>query len=221
MNISPMGKIVFFSLGAFLILGLVVWMVFSWEDEARKPKPLKSLSSTVAEDVAYYEKGERFPRATCSACRVGKLKVGLFALGGFNTLEIDNLVVNIPANKNINALHVRQSRRDATVENGGEHIGEELVEEFDLKPLLELAKTKKRFSGIRISGLEINRTEDDSLVPILRMDELKNKGRDILLSNVTIYKNGVAEEVGEAQLLLKPTPQIVWRDQAIAIDDLI
>lgn len=184
-------------------VGILVWLALNLDvDKGREKTGFKHLSGTIAENFVYEAKNEKFPRASCSACRTGKIKMGHFSLGGLNSIEFDDLVVNLPK-KVPNTLSKTNTQQSSS--------GQEVMNSFGFADLAKsLGKNGVRFSGIKVNRFELNCMDGDKLNHILKAELLKNEGKRIILANVVLYDKDEVVEINKATLELKPIPRIVW-----------
>jgi len=161
---------------------------------------MKRLSYTVAEGLVYKAHNEPFPRASCDACRTGKLKAGVFSLGAFDVIEFDNLVVNIPPSP------AETNRKDSAFGDRS------VMESLDLNPLLAISKikTKRKFYGIKVNGFRLNIMDGDLLRPMASARLVKNSGKRIVLNDVSLFLDDGETHLPEAELVLKPSLAIKW-----------
>lgn len=205
------------------IFGFAIWGALNLTVEEPKPSGLKVLSGTVAEGFSYRSSKEKFPRATCGACRYGKMKLGVISIGALNVLEFDDLVVNLPSSPQYagqtNGVSATSEASQATQ---GDAVTSEVVDAFNLKPLLsQLPKGLKRnLAGFRINRFVLNRMEGDELKLVVSAERVKSKGRRIFLYGVMLARNGMVEKLSSAELLLKPRIKLVWSEEAWDIGDL-
>lgn len=206
----PTWRILLLSLAFLGAVGLAMWVVTTYDssDDRKGAGGYKKLSGTVAEGFVYRSGRESHPRVTCSACRVGKLKVGLVSLGAFNAIEFDDLVVNIPE-----SIGCEKTFDSSEIERGKKTETDAVVQALNLKPVMAMARVEaKKFTGIRISKLQINKMTSKGLKPILAADVLKNSGRRLVLRNVVLHKDDHPLSVSEAELKINPGVCLVWRD---------
>ena len=192
----------------FAIVFGVIWFSPSpVKNPAKTGDGTKKLSRTLAEGLSYHEGSEPFPRASCDACRVGKVKAGIFSLSAFNTIEFDNLVVNVSEDADLESKH-----KEGAVQDEGKVSGDEMANVFDPKPFLSLSGiiAKKKFHGIKINGFSLNAIRDGTLLPVVNAGRLRNSGKKIVLENVTIYDDGFTTRVDRANLKLKPYIAVTW-----------
>ena len=191
----------------FAAAAALAWLAASRSTGVQPPAAgMKRLSGTVAERLVYRVPSEPFPRASCDACRMGRLKAGPFSLGAFNVVEFDDLVVNIPpGGLGGNA----EEHGNATLS------GSSFAEALNLKPLVGMSQSqgggrKMKFHGIKINGFALNKMEGRELVPIASAATVRNSRRTIVLQDVVLRRNGAEERIAEAKLELKPRVAIVW-----------
>ena len=212
-------RILLLSLAFLGSVGLAMWAVTAY-DSANGRKGAggyKKLSGTVAEGFVYRSGLEPHPRVTCSACRVGKLKLGLVSLGAFNTIEFDDLVVNIPE-----SIGNKKTLGSCEVERGKKTETDAVLQALNLEPIMTMARVKaKKFAGIRISKLRINKMSPEGLKPILAADSLKNSGKRLVLRNVVLHRDDLPLRVSEAELAINPRVSIVWRDGSWDLTELL
>lgn len=194
------------------ILGLALWVSVAYQPDGGENagNGYKRLSGTVAEGFAYRVGRERHPRVTCSACRVGKMKLGLVSLGAFNTVEIDDLVINIPEAATKTSSNRRTKEANAQAQ-GLSAETDAVVEALNLKPVMAMAKAEaRRFAGIKISNFQVNRMSGESLRPVIKAALLKNSGRRIMLYSAVLYKDGERFNLDSVELVVKPRFKLLW-----------
>lgn len=215
----PTWRILLLTLAFFGSVGLVMWAVTAHDssDHRKVEGGYKKLSDTVAEGFVYRSGCEPYPRVTCSACRVGKLKLGIISLGAFNTIEFDDLVINIP-----------ESIDNGTISGSYGIEGKEareidvLVQSLNLGPVMTMARVgARKFTGIRISKLWMNRMSSDGLKPILTADILKNSGKRLVLCNVVLHMDGHPMRMREAELKVNPEVRVVWHGRSWNLTELL
>lgn len=207
-----------------VFIGAAIWYVlnFSTENDL-KPVGMKRLSSTPVEGLSYRQPKESFPRISCDACRIGKKKMGVFSLGAFSTIEFDNLVVNIPSGgmrpkresaNVIDAVQCEKKQKDAV---------KDIVGALNLESVMSISPEdmKRSFAGIKINRFAINRMGEETLVPIVSVNTLQNRGRRIILNGVSIFREGSEESIASAELIFKPRIRIVWDGGFFDLSDLL
>lgn len=205
----PTWRILLLSIAFLGTVGLVMWAVTAYDssNDRKGTGAYKKLSGTVAEGFVYRSGREPHPRVTCSACRVGKLKVGLVSLGAFNTIEFDDLVVNIPE-----SIGGEKTSDSCEIEGKKKTEADAVVQALNLKPVMAMARVEaKKFAGIRISKLQINKMSSKGLEPILAAGVLKNSGRRLVLRNVVLHKDDHPLSVSEVELKINQGVCLVWR----------
>ena len=193
-------KIVALIVAFFAAIGAIIYLTLNFQiDLPYKGDGMKRLSYTVAEGLVYKAHNEPFPRASCDACRTGKLKAGVFSLGAFDVIEVDNLVVNLPKD-------FAMGNDVATKE------GNTFVETLDLNPLLSISnvKVKKKFYGIKVNGFSLNIVEGDKSTPVVSARLVKNSGKRIVLKDVSLFSDKGEISVPEAELVTEPKLYIKW-----------
>lgn len=211
-------RILLLSLAFLGIVGLAMWAAVAYHpvDDKKESNSYKRLSGTVAEGFVYRVGREKHPRVTCSACRVGKLKLGLVSLGAFNTIEFDDLVVNVPDTAwcSVEDNHPKKSKGKSDVDM--------IVDTFNLRSGMDRASAEtKKFAGIKISKFKINKMSGNDLVPIIHAKSLKNSGKRILLHNAVLYKEGQVYKLKEVELKVKPRFKLVWPTGSWDLTDII
>ena len=80
----------------------------------------------------------------------------------------------------------------------------------------------KKFSGIKVDGLSVNRVANRSLVPVFAAERMKNRGKSLELTNCRVFgDDGSTNLVARAELRLKPVPALVWNGGERRLDDLL
>ena len=205
----------------FVIAGLCVLAVRHQSPEPREKSRKQNFDRTVAEGMRLWNPKAGVDSVRFDACRIEKMRMGAFALGGFNVLCLDGLVLNLPLEE--------EGDRDQGSGNGdqerGKSGGRGAVEAFaGLLPRSFLQRAgvpAKSFSGIQIKGLAVNRAENRREVPVFAADEAKNRGRTLELKNCRVFEPGVTNWVGTARLVLQPVPALVWNGGMRKLDDLL
>jgi hypothetical protein len=200
-------------------VGIGIWIAVSYlpSEETKKERVgYKQLSRTVAEGFVYRFGSEKYPRASCSACRIGKMKIGFVSLGAINTIEFDDLIINIPESQKKDGEDITTRIQDGKSET------EMVVDAFNLNPVIRMACAEaKKFAGIRISKLQINRMSRNSLEPIIHASTMKNSGKRILLYNVVLHKDGQTHKLKEVELEVKPDLKLVWSTGSWDLTDVL
>ena len=80
----------------------------------------------------------------------------------------------------------------------------------------------KRFSGIRVDGLSVNRVANRSVMPVFAAERMKNRGKTLELTSCRVFgDDGSTNLVGRAELRLKPVPVLAWNGGERRLDDLL
>ena len=212
------------TLFVIVLMGAATWYALNFSTgNDLKPVGMKRLSGTLAEGLSYRQSQESFPRISCDACRIGKKKMGVFSLGAFSTIEFDNLVVNIPSGG------MRPKRESAKVsdvvqcEKNHKETVKDIVGAFNLESVMSISREDMRrsFAGIKINRFAINRMGEETLVPIVFVNTLQNRGRRIILNGVSIFREGSEKRIVSAELIFKPRIQIVWDGGFFDLSDLL
>ena len=140
----------------------------------------------------------------CGKCSIEKLKRGLFTFGGFNVLVLEDLKIVLPPVSN---------RVDAAEGSGGKRKAESVQEILDGLGVNETVWAGqgigKRFSGLRIKGLEVSRYEDNKVVGLFRARQGEAKSDGLHLTGCDIISQS-NRRVPHAVLKLNPMLQLVW-----------
>jgi hypothetical protein len=212
------------TLFVIVLMGAATWYALNFSTgNDLKPVGMKRLSGTLAEGLSYRQSKESFPRISCDACRIGKKKMGVFSLGAFSTIEFDNLVVNIPSGGMLVKREESTNVSD-TVQREKNHkdVVQDVVEVFKLESVMSISRKDKRrsFAGIKINRFAINRMGEETLVPIVSVNTLQNRGRRIILNGVSVFREGSEESIASAELILKPRLRIVWDGGFFDLSDM-
>ena len=203
------------------IAGLCVLAVYHQSPEPREKFRRKmNFDRTVAEGMRLWNPKAGVDSVRFDSCRIEKMRMGAFALGGFNVLCLDGLVLNLPLPEEEADSGVKSEECKVKSERRG------AVEAFaGLLPrsFLQRAGVPARsFSGIRIKGLAVNRVENKREVPVFAADEAKNRGRTLELKNCRVFADdGSTNSVGTARLVVQPAPALVWNGGMRKLDDLL
>ena len=104
-----------------------------------------------------------------------------------------------------------------------EGAGKEALAGLLPKSLMErTGLISKRFSGIKVEGLSVNRVANRSVVPVFAAERMKNRGKTLELSNCRVFADdGSTNLVARAELRLKPVPVLAWNGGERRLDDLL
>lgn len=196
-----------------VVLGITALCVYVVSDKPseERVKIKKNFDQTVAEGMRLWNPKTGVDSFRFDSCRIEKMRMGAFRLGGFNVLCLDGLVLNLPLEA--------EAWMDHGKKNG-------VVEAFaGLLPRSFLQRAgvpAKRFSGIQINGLAVNRVENRRVVTVFAADEAKNRGRTLELKNCRVFADdGSTNFVGVAHLVVQPAPALVWEGGMRKLDDLL
>ena len=212
-------RMVLFFVVVMGIAVLSVLAVYRQSPEPREKLRRRNFDRTVAEGMRLWNPKAGVDGIRFDACRIEKMRMGAFALGGFNVLCLDGLVLNLPLDAEDSGAKSEEQR----AKSGG---GRGAVEAFAAilpRSFLQRAGVPARsFSGIRIRGLAVNRVENKREVPVFAADEAKNRGRTLELKNCRVFADdGSTNFVGVARLVVQPAPVLVWNGGARKLDDLL
>ena len=200
------------------IAGLCVLAVCHQSPEPREKFRKRTLDRTVAEGMRLWNPKAGVDSVRFDACRIEKMRMGAFSLGGFNVLCLDGLVLNLPLPRE------EEDRKQGTGngEQGKKNGAVEVLAGLLPRSFLQRAGLPaKSFSGIRIRGLAVNRVENRRTVPVFAADEAKNRGLTLELKNCRVFEPGRTNFAGTARLVLKPAPALVWNGGVRRLDDLL
>ena len=202
-----------------VVLGIAGLCVYSVNhqvkrDDVKLPPP--PLDRTVAEGLRLWNPKTGVDSVRFDSCRVEKMRMGFFALGGFNVLCIKGLVLNLP-------LEEEGMRDEGRGKSEGQGAGKEALAGLLPKSLMErMGLYAKRFSGIRVDGLSVNRVANRSVVPVFAAERMKNRGKTLELTSCRVFgDDGSTNLVGKAELRLKPVPLLAWSGGERRLDDLL
>ena len=212
------------------IAGLCVYSVnyqVKRDDVKRQPPPL---DHDVAEGFRLWNPKTGVDSVRFESCRVEKMRMGFFALGGFNVLCIKGLVLNLPLEEGMSEEVRGKSEEGRAKSEEGRAKSEEgrakREEPFaGLLPKSLMERTgliSKRFSGIKVEGLCVNHVVNRSLVPVFTAETMKNRGKSLELKNCRVFADdGSTNIVAKAMLRLRPDPALVWDGGERRLDDLL
>ena len=200
------------------IAGLCVLAVCHQSPELHEKFRKRSFDRTVAEGMRLWNPKAGVDSIRFDACRIEKMRMGAFALGGFNVLCLDGLVLNLPLPEEDGEQGTGIRERGSAKKDGDlEAFAGLLPRSF----LQRAGVPAKRFSGIRIKGLAVNRVENGRTVPVFVADEAKNRGRTLEFKNCRVFESGRTNLVGTALLVMQPAPALVWEGGMRKLDDLL
>ena len=207
------------------ITGLCVLAVYHQSPEPREKFRPKNFDRTVAEGMRLWNPKAGVDSIRFDACRIEKMRMGAFALGGFNVLCLDGLVLNLPLPSEEEDREEGRGKKD---EKSGKRSPGRLGATDAFAGLLPRSFLQRAgiptrsFSGIRIKGLAVNRVENRRTVPVFAADEARNRGRTLELRNCRVFADdGSTNLVGTAHLVVQPEPALVWNGGMRKLDDLL
>ena len=209
------------------IAGLCVLSVNHQVKEEMKPLPPPPLDRNVAEGLRLWNPKTGVDSVRFDSCSIEKMRMGFFALGGFNVLCIRGLVLNLPLDAEDSEGKREEGRgksegssfAKATEDKPGKDALAGLLPESLMK---RMGLYAKRFSGIRVDGLSVNRVANRSVVPVFAAERMKNRGKTLELNNCRVFgDDGSTNLVGRAELRLKPVPVLAWNGGERRLDDLL
>ena len=212
-------RMALFSAVVLGLAGLCVLAVYRQSPEPREKFRKRNFDRTVAEGMRLWNPKAGVDSVRFDACRIEKMRMGAFALGGFNVLCLDGLVLNLPLDAEDSGVKSEEGR----VKSGGGRGATDAFAGLLPRSFLQRAGVPaKSFSGIRIRGLAVNRVENKREVPVFAADEAKNRGRTLELRNCRVFADdGSTNFVGTAHLVVQPAPALVWQGGMRKLDDLL
>ena len=206
-----------------VVLGITVLCVLAVYHQSPEPREKfrrkMNFDRTVAEGMRLWNPKAGVDSVRFDACRIEKMRMGAFALGGFNVLCLDGLVLNLPLPREEEDSGVKSEEYKVKSERRG--AGEAFAAILPRSFLQRAGVPAKSFSGIRIKGLAVNRVENKREMPVFAADEAKNRGRTLELRNCRVFEPGRTNFVGVARLVLQPAPALVWQGGMRKLDDLL
>ena len=203
-----------------VVTGIATLCVLSVYHQSPEPREKfrKSLDRTVAEGMRLWNPKAGVDSVRFDACRIEKMRMGAFALGGFNVLCLDGLVLNLPLEAEDSEVKSEECKVKSERHGAGDAFSGILPRSF----LQRAGVPAKSFSGIRIKGLAVNRVENRREVPVFAADEAKNRGRTLELRNCRVFADdGSTNLVGTAHLVVQPEPALIWNGGMRKLDDLL
>lgn len=188
-------------------LGLSVLCYLALRHSVSNDEVSKVYGRDVAEGMRVWNPKAGVDSIRFESCRVEKLKSGPITFGGLDVLCINGLVVNLP-------FPDEEDERDET--QGAKNT----IDGIPKSLLHKAALPFERVSSIRVKGLAVNRIEGRSEVPVFAADEMRNRGRSLILTNCRVFEDGKTNLVRKATLTMTPSPVLAWNGGERRLDDL-
>lgn len=198
--------------GAALGLLALCFLVVRHSDPSVKGP--KIYERRVAEGLRVWNPKAGVDSVSLDSCWVEKLKAGPITFGGLDVLCINGLVLNMPFPEDV-------EKDDVSTDSGGSKGGG--IERIGGIPRTLFQKAgvpNWKFSGVRVAGLTVNRVVERSLAPVFSADEMRNRGRSLVLTNCRVYDEGRTNLVRKATLKMEPYPVLAWNGGERRLDDL-
>ena len=215
---SKMRMAIFFT----VVLGIAVLCVLAVYRQSPEPREKfrkRNFDRTVAEGMRLWNPKAGVDSIRFDACRIEKMRMGAFALGGFNVLCLDGLVLNLPLPEE--AEDSGGKREEGRGKSGGRGAADAFAGLLPRSFLQRAGVPARSFSGIRIKGLAVNRVENRRAVPVFTADEARNRGRVLEFKNCRVFTDdGRTNLVGVARLMVQPVPVLFWNGGMRKLDDL-
>ena len=200
--------------GFLLLLMVITGSFFLVPEVAEKISSERrhvKLNRDIAEDVRVSRFGfYGIDFVSCARARMEKLKRGPFTLGCFNVLILDELKVVLPdVCAKTDMFGGVSPEHDALAKMTPSELLSQMGVSSDF---LAMNGVVKRFSGLRINGLEISRLNAaTNVVRVMtaRKAEMKRNGLELLDSTINV--DGYQENVSKAMLIRsKKSLKVVW-----------
>ena len=209
----------FFFVVVLGIAGLCIFAVYHQSPKPDEKFRKKNFDRTVAEGMRIWNPKAGVDSVRFDSCRIEKMRMGAFVLGAFNVLCLDGLVLNLPLPEEEEDLGMKNE--ECRMKNDGRGAVEAFAGLLPRSFLQRAGVPAKRFSGIRIKGLAVNRVENRRTEPVFAADEAKNRGRTLEFKNCRVFEPGRTNLVGTARLVMQPAPALVWEGGMRKLDDLL
>ena len=199
--------------GTLTLLALLVWIVirvaFSTSPDVENLEGNKRYAFDVAEGFRLRNPKLPVDSIAFRACRIEKMRRGVLTLGGFNVLIIDDLVLNLPLG--------RSDLDESPDTNEVRRLSSQVGLTDAVRKSVGLGGRK--FSGIRINGLAVNRMADGSVRPVFTAAFAENRGKTLALKGCVVFGGASSNNVGNATLHLRPA-KIAWSSGSKDLGDL-
>lgn len=201
-----------------VIIGITVLCVcvVSQKPSEERVEIKKDFDRTIAEGLRLWNPKLGVDSVRLDSCRVEKMRMGAFRLGGFNMLRLDGLVLNLPLDTEDSGVKSEEFK----VKSGERGAADAFVGMLPRSFFQSAGVSARRFSGIQIRGIAVNRVENRREVPVFAADEARNRGRTLEFKNCRVFEPGRTNLVRVARLVLQPAPALVWEGGELKLDDL-
>lgn len=194
---SNIAKILGFVAFSFLVVGSF-WVVFKVDGPIEKSRARTvPVRREVAEDIRISRYGVYgIDLIKCGKVRLEKVRRGPFALGGFNILMIDDLKVVLPPSRNGSASGGKKTQE------GDSRSSLNVLRDIGVgEDFFKANGIMKRFSGLRINGLELGRLDDmTNVIRVLTARRAVSKRSGVELSGVSLGEGGNERKIPKAML---------------------
>lgn len=192
--------------GVALGVSALCWLALRCSTPNERSK--RAYGRDVADGVRVWNPRTGVDCISFESCRVEKLKSGPITFGGLEVLCINGLVVNLPL-------------PEEDVGGVGTDGTKDALAGIPMSLLRKTALPFERVSGLRIRDLSVNRVENRSAVPVFAADEMRNRGRSLILTNCRVFEDGKTNLVRKATLTMTPSPVLAWNGGERRLDDLL
>ena len=199
--------------GVLLLLVTFAWIVirvvFSPPSDVENLEGNKRYAFDVAEGFRLRNPKLPVDSIAFRACRVEKMRRGALTFGGFNVLIVDGLVLNLPFD------------RSDSDESPGTNEVRRLSSQVGLTDAVRksVGLGGRKFSGIRIKGLTVNRMAENGVQPVFTASSAENRGKSLVLRGCIVFDGEISNNVGNATLHFQPA-KIDWAGGSVDLGDL-
>lgn len=199
--------------GILTLLALLVWIVihvaFSLSPDVENLEGNKRYAFDVAEGFRLRNPKLPVDSIAFRACRIEKMRRGVLTLGGFDVLIIDDLVLNLPLG--------RADLDESPDTNEVRRLSSQVGLTDAVRKSVGLGGRK--FSGLRINGLAVNRIAGRGVQPVFTAAFAENRGKSLALKGCVVFDGANSNKVGNATLCLGPA-KIDWIGGSEDLSDL-
>lgn len=199
--------------GALLLLVAFAWIVirvaFSTSPDVENLEGNKRFAFNVSEGFRLRNPKLPVDSIAFKTCRIEKMRRGVLTLGGFNVLIVEDLVLNLPLGKS----DLNESPGTNEVRRLSSQVGlTDAVRE-------SVGLGGRKFSGLRIFGLAVNRINGYGVQPVFTAASAENRGKSLALKGCVVFEGAISNNVGDATLHLRPA-KIDWTGGSVDLSDL-